>query len=252
MKRLYYSFCLIFAAFLLIACFSPWQKNEDNLVISWDNSNSSRQFVNDLTRVKFTVILIGPSGEIEESLDSDKKSASFSVEPGIWNVKVEGKSGFGKSENLVVMGIEQVTVPKGRVAEAKFFLYTATEVSTWEKLEDAVKANNKDYDPDKNDRTEMILVKGDLTVPAKANITDDRIEIKRPIILVADKAVVMFANAGICGYDNPLEFSHAASRDPLEIWRRCFSDFDEKDKFLMLGKEGMNGSFRARSTPGKP
>ena len=237
MKKIYYCFCLLLMSLLLGACFSPWQGNEDNLIISWDGSDSSRAFVQkkDLDSFRYTVTLTGPGGTISQRMEIGDKSVSFSVEPGTWNVMVIGGQGVGKGFRLKVMGIEQVIVPKGRVAAAEFFLYTATEVSSWEELEDAVEANNKDYWED--ERTEMIFLTDDLTVPQGAT-EKDRILIERPIIFVADKQVNIAANYNFCGYENPSDFTRASSRDPLEIWRRCFFS-----KYLTLGKEGMNGSF---------
>ena len=128
MKKLFYGFCFAIITVVLSTCFSPWQGNGANLILSWGNSSSSRatgetDFVTpgELSNFVFNVDLIGPGDPVSLQLGK-ASSVSLTLSPGIWNIKV-----FGHTVNTpykYLLGFDQVEIVSGSTVAKEFALYT--------------------------------------------------------------------------------------------------------------------------------
>ena len=247
MKKMIYGFCLIFAVILLSACFSPWQgEGKDNLTIVWGN-DSYRAFVSEVGKTDLvTVSLTGPGETITESFMGTSSSA-FTVIPGTWNVnvKVYERKVVGKRITAVLkaMGIEQVEVKAGESVKKKFYLYTATEISSWADLKAAVAGNDPLYHPKTNNRQEMFLLTGSMRVNcAVPGVDAIFMDVTRPIVLVAETDVMLTPSEK--NFRTRLNDTIGSNPAALKIisLNPTLLIFGEGYKNVTIGKDGMNGT----------
>ena len=206
MKKYLCGFCLIIAAILIGACFSPWSSEEGNLSITWSNTGNSREALHqeDLEILDlFEVTLKGPGGTIKQEF-TGVPGASFSVTAGTWSVTVKGKKnepiggalGGGSDEtvlNLKVMGIEQIEVKAGKKTTETINMYNADEVDNWEDLFLKIENDGDLYGYKCNEghpyHKQIITLKPGSYIVVIGDY--NTIEVTRPIILVAEEPVTI-------------------------------------------------------------
>ena len=209
MKKLYYGFCLIAFLVLLGTCFSPWQGDGGTLTINWGKSPSRAAGYNDFVQkaalgmYTFTVDLIGPGNPVTLKLGTGASSASFTLAPGLWNIRVTGAPPIpikGLGQGKPVMGFDQVQILPGTSTAKAFELYTVTMVDRWDpsqpgKLGALLEEINNGglYGNDATTvfsggapRAELILLASDAPIERTAGLTIDR-----PVILVASSPVTI-------------------------------------------------------------
>ena len=177
----------IFAAFCIIsmtACFSPWDGSGDQGTIVIDLGNGGARAADGDV---YTVLL--NSGETSISKTTTGGVASFSVQPGLWNILVRRADING---NLKSFGKTDVEVQAGAIASASIVMGKVTQtVETWDALK-GLFGNN-------DGKNEIVVIAQDLSANSSINFQDEKI--RWNITLLAEKDVTITKTTAI---DNSL------------------------------------------------
>ncbi len=125
------------------ACFSPWQGDEGTLTLQLGPGNSGRLAVdeNERNSLSYTVTLTGPGPGITQTFSGTTR-ATFSLQPGTWNVTVKGRGSrppvyddfFEDSVMLRAYGEKMVTVRGGGSVSEAITMFPAVEAANQSQL----------------------------------------------------------------------------------------------------------------------
>ncbi len=138
------------------ACFSPWQGGEGTLTLHLGGSSGRAMVLpEEQSSLNYTITLTGSGQSITKTFPAGAVTATFSVQPGTWNVMVKGRGARPQQYEtfpdymLCAYGEKTVTIKGGGSTSESIEMYSAVEAENDTQLQiafDRVNINgNKEY-----------------------------------------------------------------------------------------------------------